>query len=99
MAEVTIELDTPEGVEICGYERHNEGHAFEVRWRWPEQCVCESCGHQEASGITLKNTIYVVRDLEVWGQPSFWVYRRPRFTPARIADIGSTSCRRSSGKT
>ena len=77
MAEVTIELDLPAGVEICGYERHEEGHAFEVRWPWPEQCVCEQCGHEEASHITLKNTVYVVRDLELWGQPSFWVYQPP----------------------
>jgi transposase len=77
MAEVTIELDLPEGVELCGYERHEEGHAFEVRWRWPERCACESCGHEEAARITLKDTVYVVRDLEVWGQPSFWVYQPP----------------------
>jgi transposase len=77
MAEVTIELDTPPGVEICGYERHEEGHAFEVRWPWPEQCRCEQCGQEEPSRITLKNTVYVVRDLEVWGQPSFWVYQPP----------------------
>jgi transposase len=77
MAEVTLELDTPEGVEICGYERHDEGHAFEVRWPWPEQCRCEQCGHEEAAQIALKDTVYVVRDLAVWGQPSFWVYQPP----------------------
>jgi len=77
MAEVTIDLDTPEGVEICGYVRHEEGHAFEVRWGWPERCVCEQCGHEEAARIALKDTVYVVRDLEVWGQPSFWVYQPP----------------------
>ncbi len=77
MAEVTIELDTPEGVEICGYERHEEGHAFEVRWPWPERCVCDQCGQEEAARITLKNTVYVVRDLDLWGQPSFWVYQPP----------------------
>jgi transposase len=77
MAEVTIELDTPEGVELCGYERHEEGHAFEVRWPWPERRRCEQCGHEEAAQIALKNTVYVIRDLDVWGQPSFWVYQPP----------------------
>jgi transposase len=77
MAEVTIELDTPEDVEICGYERHEDGHAFEVRWPWPEQCRCERCGQEEAARIALKGAVYVVRDLELWGQPSFWVYRPP----------------------
>ena len=83
MAEVTIELDTPAGVEICGYERHEEGHAFEVRWPWPQRCVCDQCGHEEASRITLKNTVYVVRDLDVWGQPSFWVYQPPMHACSR----------------
>ncbi len=77
MAEVTIELDTPGGVEICGYERHEEGHAFEVRWPWPEQCRRQQCGQEEAAQIARKDTVYVVRDLDVWGQPSFWVYQPP----------------------
>jgi transposase len=77
MAEVTIELDTPPGVEICGYERHEEGHAFEVRWPWPARCVCDHCGHEEPAQITLKNTVSVVRDLDLWGQPGFWVYQPP----------------------
>jgi transposase len=77
MAEVMIELDAPEGVEICGYERHSGGHVFEVRWLLPERCVCNQCGCEEAASITLKDTVNVIRDLELWGQPSFWVYQPP----------------------
>ena len=29
-ASVTIELDLPDGVEICEYQRHGDGHAFHV---------------------------------------------------------------------
>jgi hypothetical protein len=36
VASVTIEVDLPAGVEITGYERHQDGHGFEVRWPLPE---------------------------------------------------------------
>ena len=29
MASVTIEIDLPSGVEITGYERHQDGHGWE----------------------------------------------------------------------
>jgi transposase len=77
MAEVTIEVDLPDGVRLCGYERHEEGHAFEVDWAWPERCCCETCGQEQAAAIELKNTMYVVRDLDLWGQPGFLVYQPP----------------------
>lgn len=77
MAQVTMEVDLPEGVRIRGYERHEEGHAFEVDWPWPERCRCERCGREEPAAIGLKNTMYVVRDLDVWGQPCFLVYQPP----------------------
>jgi transposase len=77
MAEISIELDAPEGVEICGYERHDFGHVFEVRWPLPKRCSCNHCGCEELATVMLKDTVNVVRDLELWGQPSFWVYRPP----------------------
>ncbi len=55
MASVTIEVDIPPGVEITAYERHQEGHGFEVRWPLPERCRCERCGHQERAHIELMN--------------------------------------------
>ena len=30
MASITIDIDLPDGVEITGYERHAQGHGFEV---------------------------------------------------------------------
>ena len=83
MAEITIDLDLPDGVRIRGYERYEEGHAFEVEWDWPARCRCEKCQQEQAAAIELKNTMYVVRDLDLWGQPGFLVYQPPMHRCAR----------------
>ena len=77
MASVEIELDVPIGVRIRGYERIEEGHAFEVDWDLPDVVCCEKCGCSEPAQVHWKNTVYVIRDLDVWGQPSFFVYQPP----------------------
>ncbi|HMB04741.1 MAG TPA: transposase [Isosphaeraceae bacterium] len=77
MACVTIEVDLPPGVEITAYERYQDGHGFEVRWPLPEHCRCERCGHEERASIEFKTTPQAIRDLDVWGQPSFWIYQAP----------------------
>jgi transposase len=77
VASVTIEVDLPPGVEITGYDRHQDGHGFEVRWPLPERCRCERCGHEDRAHIEFKTSPQAVRDLDVWGQPSFWVYQAP----------------------
>ena len=56
VASVTIEVDLPPGVEITGYERHQDGHGFEVRWPLPERCRCERCGHEDRAHIEFKTT-------------------------------------------
>ena len=83
MASVTIEVDLPPGVEITAYERHQDGHGFEVRWPLPERCRCERCGHEERAHIEFKTTPQAIRDLDVWGQPSFWIYQAPFHRCAR----------------
>jgi len=75
MASVTIDIDLPDGVEITGYERWGKGHGFEVAWSWPERCCCETCRTEAAAQWELKNTVQVVRDLDVLNQPSFWIYQ------------------------
>ncbi|HMB07240.1 MAG TPA: transposase [Isosphaeraceae bacterium] len=77
MASVTIEGDLPPGVEITAYERHRDGHGFEVRWPLPEGCRCEGRGHEERAHSELKASPQAIRDLDVWGQPSFWIYQAP----------------------
>ena len=66
--------DLPEGVEITAYERCGIGHGFEVTWPWPAQCRCQSCGHEDQARLEQSGKARVVRHLDVWGQPSFWVY-------------------------
>jgi transposase len=75
MASVTIEMDLPEGVTICSYERVHDGHGFEVDWPLPDRCRCDRCGREQDTQPEFKDTVQVVRDLDLWGQPSFWVYR------------------------
>ena len=75
MAQVTMEVDLPPGIEITGYERHGDGHGFEVTWPWPQRCRCDCCGRDEPACLEVKHSVQVVRDLDVWGQPSFWAYQ------------------------
>src|SRR5258707_3187448 len=77
MASVTIEVDLPPGVEITAYERHQEGHGFEVRWPLPDLCRCERCAHEERAHIEFKPNPQAIGDLVVWGQPSFWISQAP----------------------
>jgi transposase len=75
---VTIEVDLPDPVTFREYHRHAEGHAFWVDWPLPARCPCDRCGWETATQVEFKNTFYIVRDLDVWGQPSFWVYQPPQ---------------------
>jgi transposase len=77
VASVTIEVDLPPGVEITGYERYQDGHGFAVRWPLPERCRCERCEYEDRAHIEYKTTPQAIRDLDVWGQPSFWIYQAP----------------------
>jgi len=75
MATVTIDVDLPPGVTVTAYQRHGDGHGFEVSWPWPERCRCDRCHREEGARIELKDSVQVVRDLDIWGQPSFWAYQ------------------------
>jgi transposase len=75
MASVTIDVDLPPGITITSYERHSDGHGFEVSWPWPDRCRCDRCRTEEDARIEVKDTAQVVRDLDVWGQSSFWIYQ------------------------
>jgi len=74
MANVTIDMDLPEGVTITSYHRLGEAHGFEVDWPWPCSCHCARCGHQGPARWETTGKARVLRDLDVWGQPSFWSY-------------------------
>jgi transposase len=75
MAKVAIDIDLPPDVEITAYERYGQGHGFEVSWTWPEVYRCARCQREQKAHLELKDSVQVVRDLDVLGQPSFWIYQ------------------------
>jgi transposase len=75
--QVEVEVDVPEGVRIRGYERHQGAHVFEVDFDLPERCTCSKCRHEATACVRYKNDVLVIRDLDLFGQPSFWTYRPP----------------------
>jgi len=75
MAPVTIDVDLPPGVTLTAYARHGDGHGFEVSWPWPTRCRCDSCRKEGDAHLEVKDTVQVARDLDIWGQPSFWIYQ------------------------
>jgi len=75
MASITIDVDLPPEVTISAYQRHGNGHGFEVSWPWPSRCRCDRCRREEDAYLEVKDTVHVVRDLDIWGQPSFWIYQ------------------------
>jgi len=75
MAAVTIEVDLPPGLTITAYQRHGDGHGFEVSWPLPDRCRCDRCHYEEEAHLEFKDRAAVVRDLDLWGQPSFWIFQ------------------------
>jgi len=74
---VEVQVDVPEGVAIRGYERHQGAHVFEVDFELPERYSCSKCGCVSEAQIRYKNEVLAIRDLDLFGQPSFWVYQPP----------------------
>jgi transposase len=75
LATVEIQVDLPAGIRVCEYERIDEGHAFHVEWDVPLTCCCETCKREAPLHVVEKNKFLSIRDLDIWGQPSFFVYR------------------------
>ncbi len=75
MTRVTIELDLPPDLTVVAYQRHGDGHALEISWPLPTRCRCDACRREDEAHLEFKDTAQVVRDLDLWGQPSFWAYR------------------------
>jgi len=72
---VEIQVDVPDGITIGEYERIGEGHAFHVSWDLPLCCRCETCKQETPLQQIDKDKFLVIRDLDLWGQPSFFVYQ------------------------
>jgi transposase len=75
MASITIDVDLPPNVTITAYHRHGDGHGFEVTWPLPTRCRCDRCHRAEPAHLEFPAKVQVVRDLDIWGQPSFWIYQ------------------------
>jgi transposase len=77
MASTTVEIqvELPAGVSVDEYERIDQGHAFHVSWDLPDLCRCETCGRESPLHRIDKAKFLAIRDLDVWGQPSFFVYQ------------------------
>jgi transposase len=75
MAAITIDVDLPPDVTITAYRRHGDAHGFEVAWPLPARCRCDRCHREDAAHLEFPDKVQVVRDLDVWGQPSFWIYQ------------------------
>lgn len=75
IATVEIQVDVPAGVTIGEYERIENGHSFHVSWSFPEVCRCETCQRETPLHLIEKAKFLAIRDLDVWGQPSFYVYQ------------------------
>jgi transposase len=72
---VAIEIDLPAGVTLREYERIDNGHCFHVAWELPAVCRCETCQREAPLALAEKNKFLAIRDLDLWGQPSFFVYQ------------------------
>ena len=72
---IEIMIDVPAGITVGEYERIDHGHSFHVAWEFPAVCVCETCKRETALNMIDKDKFLVIRDLEIWGQPSFFVYQ------------------------
>jgi transposase len=75
MAAITIDVDLPPDVTITAYRRHGDAHGFEVSWPLPTRCRCDRCHREDDAHLEFPDKVQVVRDLDVWGQPSFWIYQ------------------------
>jgi transposase len=74
-ATVEIQVDVPPGVTVREYERIDNGHAFHVNWEMPARCRCETCQREAPLQLIEKAKFLAIRDLDLWGQPSFFVYQ------------------------
>lgn len=75
MTTIAIDMDVPDGVSVDEYERIDDGHAFHVSWQLPDHPRCETCEREAALQLLEKNKFLSIRDLDLWGKPSFFVYQ------------------------
>jgi transposase len=75
IATIEIQMDVPAGVTVDEYERIDDGHSFHVSWKLPDACTCDTCKKERPLNLVPKDKFLAIRDLDLWGQPSFFVYQ------------------------
>jgi hypothetical protein len=70
MATIALDIDLPPGVTVTAYQRCGDGHGFEVSWPLPQRCRCDGCGREDQAHLEFRDRPQVIRDLDLWGQPS-----------------------------
>src|SRR5438552_2375981 len=97
MASVTIDVGLPPGVTITAYERHGDGHGFEVTWPWPGRCRCDRCQRETDARIEVKLAVAEGRDeaaaRKCLGQLSAGQRRQVRAYRADMAPAFHAACR------
>ena len=70
MANLTIDIDLPEGVTVTKYFRLPDAHGIEVSWPFPETHCCSHCKTVEPLRVEINldlGKMRVVRDLDILG--------------------------------
>ena len=75
MTTIAIDMDVPAGITVDEYERIDEGHAFHVSWEFPERARCETSKREAVLQRVERAKFLTIRDLDLWGKPSFFVYQ------------------------
>ena len=73
--EVKVKLDLPPGVELLGYERLRRRARLRGEVSAARRLPLREVRPEEPATYEYKNTVYVVRDLDLWGQPSFFIFQ------------------------
>jgi transposase len=74
VASVTLELDLPDGVSVLRYRRPGGAHGLEIAWPLPTRSTCDRCRLDEPVHLERTANPQVLRDLDILGQPSCWIY-------------------------
>jgi len=73
---VEVQVDLPEGCR-SGLRTASRRACLRSGFALPERCSCSKCGCEAEAQIRYKNEVLAIRDLDLFGQPSFWVYQPP----------------------
>lgn len=77
MSQITIAVDLPPDITAESYERIGDNYGFSVSWPLPSHCQCDRCHREEEAHISYRSNSQVIRDLDILGSITFWIYQSP----------------------